>query len=333
MKKPLLLFIFFLYASFAFCQKNYWQQQTDYTISVTLNDTENSITGFEQIDYYNNSPDTLNFIWIHLWPNAYKNDRTAFSDQLLENGRTDFYFAEENKKGYINRLSFKVNGLNAVTEDHPVHRDIVKLLLPSPLLPGSRIKIETPFHVKLPYNFSRGGHISQSYQITQWYPKPAVYDNKGWHEMPYLDQGEFFSEFGKFDVNITLPENYIVAATGILQDEKEKQWLKQQLNIQPESSPAKKQAPGKKYAAPAIIPASSSSLKTLHYSQSNMHDFAWFADKRFYVKSDTLKLNSGRIIQAYAFVLPAHAVLWKKSIDFIKKSHPKQKRPHRRISL
>ena len=85
------------------------------------------------MEYYNNSPDTLYFIWFHLWPNAYKNDRTAFSDQLLENGSTDFYFSNADKRGYINRLDFKVNGYVAKTEDHPQHQDIVKLILPEPL--------------------------------------------------------------------------------------------------------------------------------------------------------------------------------------------------------
>ena len=65
------------------------------------------------------------------------------------------------------------------------------------------------------------GHIGQSYQITQWYPKPAVYDKTGWHPFPYLDQGEFYSEFGTFDVSITLPKNYVVGATGDLQDTSE----------------------------------------------------------------------------------------------------------------
>ena len=91
----------------------YFQQQVNYKIDVTLNDMENTLDGFEIINYTNNSPDTLHYIWFHLWPNAYKNDRTAFSEQLLQNGRTDFYFSNNEKRGYINRLDFKVDGITA----------------------------------------------------------------------------------------------------------------------------------------------------------------------------------------------------------------------------
>jgi len=312
-KKLLLLNIVLFFVQFTYCQQTYWQQKNDFKISVTLNDVDNSITGFEQIDYYNNSPDTLNYIWIHLWPNAYKNDRTAFSDQLLENGRTDFYFSPENKKGYINKLNFKVDKINALTEDHPQHQDIIKLLLPQPLLPGKMIKIETPFHVKLPYNFSRGGHVEQSYQLTQWYPKPAVYDKDGWHEMPYLDQGEFYSEFGNFDVEITVPKNYIVAATGVLQNEDEKLWLKEKSN----SISLKTD---KKDLEKDIVPNSSTSIKTLKYLQNNVHDFAWFADKTFLVKQDTLVLSSGKVVNIFAFFLSSNQPLWVNSLSFIKKA-------------
>jgi hypothetical protein len=91
---------------------------------------------------------------------------------------------------------------------------------------GDTIKIATPFHVKIPKGVtSRLGHIGESYQISQWYPKPAVYDNTGWHQMSYQDQGEFYSEFGSFDVSITLPANYIVGATGNLQNEQETEML------------------------------------------------------------------------------------------------------------
>ena len=304
-----------------FCQVNYWQQQVNYKIDVTLNDNDNTLDGYIKMDYFNNSPDTLYFIWIHLWPNAYKNDRTAFSDQLLQNGRTDFYFSDEDKRGYINRLALKVNGTLAHMQDHPEHQDIISLLLPQPLPPKGNATIETPFHVKLPFNFSRGGHVGQAYQITQWYPKPAVYDHKGWHPIPYLDQGEFYSEFGNYEVQITLPANYIVAATGELKGEITQPDKITHAILNSEKKQARKHKPffPEKVREDVVI-TSSSQMKTITYVQNNVHDFAWFADKSFMVKTDTLQLGSGRVIKVAAYYLHADADLWKKSLHFIKKS-------------
>ena len=302
--------------SIAYCQLNYWQQQVNYTIDVSLNDKEHTLDGFEKIEYINNSPDTLRFIWFHLWPNAYKNDKTAFSDQTIENGSTKFYFSNKEDRGYINRLEFKVNNQTASVEDHPQHIDIIKVILPSPLAPGEKIDITTPFHIKLPYNFSRGGHHGQSYQATQWYPKPAVYDRKGWHPIPYLDQGEFYSEFGNFDVKITLPKNYLVAATGELQNDDEKRMLIESAEtLQKDLYVIPKNNSGK--AVPLRI-ESSSELKTLNYKQANVHDFAWFADKSFKVLHDTLKLNSGRVIDVYSFFTLEQYKYWMNSLRTLK---------------
>ena len=283
LKKSFLLFFITGIYSIAISQKNiYWQQQVNYNINVSLNDTSKTLDGFVSMLYKNNSPDTLKFIWFHLWPNAYKNDKTAFSDQLLLNGNTDFYFADEEKRGYINRLNFKVNNAIAIAEDHPQHQDIIKVILPNPLPPNDSITIETPFHVKLPYNFSRSGYVNNSFQITQWYPKPAVYDKYGWHEMPYLDQGEFYSEFGKFDVTISVAKDFKVAATGILE--------------------------------------SSTTLNdtlSLHYHQDGIHDFAWFADKHFIIEHDTLQLAS-KVIDVYAYHYKRETNIWSNGISFIK---------------
>jgi Peptidase family M1 domain len=270
-------------------QPAYWQQQINYNIAVELNDTDHTLTGYEQIEYFNNSPDTLKFIWFHLWPNAYKNDNTAFSDQLLENGRTDFYFSSNEKRGYINRLDFKVNGAVVKMEDHPQHQDIIRIVLTAPLAPGNSCKIETPFHVKLPYNISRGGYNGQSYQITQWYPKPAVYDSKGWHPMPYLNQGEFYSEFGNYKVQVTAPAAYKIAATGE--------------ELQNDTG-------------------SNRNLKTAVYKQDNVHDFAWFADKNFIIQKDTLLLPSGRIIRVAAYTVKGskNESAWKNAVRYIKKA-------------
>lgn len=299
--------------------QTYWQQEVNYTIDVSLNDQQHSLDGFERIEYINNSPDTLRYIWMHLWPNAYKNDRTAFSDQQLENGSTSFYFSETEDRGYINKLNFKVDDVTAETVDHPQYIDIVQLILPTPLVPGARILITTPFHVQLPKNFSRGGHIGQSYQITQWYPKPAVYDQNGWHPMPYLDQGEFYSEFGSFDVRITVPENYVVAATGELQEEKEKQWMRTRGGF--DWKPEKKKIKAKNSSYKTVIqefPRSSSLTKTLNFRQINAHDFAWFADKRFVVDTDSCRLPSGKNIKITTFYLPSEKKQWQKAIAFAK---------------
>ncbi|MEI8059747.1 MAG: M1 family peptidase, partial [Ferruginibacter sp.] len=269
-KQTILLLLIFYKLSIAYGQQTpYWQQKVDYKIDVTLNDVDNTLDGYIKMDYFNNSPDTLYYIWFHLWPNAYKNDRTAFSDQLLENGNTDFYFSNKEKRGYINRLDFRVNNIIAITEDHPIHQDIIKLLLPQPLVPKSSCKIETPFHVKLPYNFSRGGHVDQSYQITQWYPKPAVYDTRGWHPIPYLDQGEFYSEFGNYTVQITLPENYIVAATGIQQEINNNKIIIKKNALAEDDKKSLKKNNNK----PTAI---NNKTKTIHFAQNNVHDFAWF---------------------------------------------------------
>ena len=307
LRKIFLLVLVLTFRHSAFSQ--YWQQQVNYIIEVSLNDKLHTLDGFEKITYTNNSPDTLNYIWFHLWPNAYKNDKTAFTDQQLENGNTNFYFSSKDERGYINRLDFKIDGAAAKTEDHPNHIDIIKVLLPRPLAPSQQITITTPFHVKLPFNFSRGGHDGQSYQITQWYPKPAVYDAKGWHDMPYLDQGEFYSEFGNFDVRITVPENYIIAATGEMQGEegkalKEKNYRQLEIN----SGKIKQGAKSKSLTDPEVtrkekFPVSSSKTKTVSFKQDSVHDFAWFADKRFFVDHDTVVLSSGRTIDVYSYYL------------------------------
>ena len=358
MKKiPILLFFLYCFAEGAFAQfylkdsllhKKYFQQKVDYKIDVTLNDVSNTLDGFELLNYTNNSPDTLHYIWFHVWPNAYKNDKTAFSEQLLKLGRTDYYFSDEEMHGYLNRLEFKVNNVTVKVEDHPQYIDVIKLILPSPLAPGSTIKISSPFHEKLPHNFSRGGYVNHTYQVTQWYPKPAVYDAEGWHEMPYLDQGEFYSEFGNYAVQITVPKDYVVAATGDLQNDEEKQWLiakaknHQELIMNDEhkkplisktSLPKKKALKNKKNGSLQTIKSNHKSFvknaepqqqqasqetKTLTYIQDSVHDFAWFADKNFLVMNDTLQLQSGKIINAWSFCIPKDFRVWHNSVQFIK---------------
>jgi len=194
--------------------EKYFQQNVDYEIEVSLNDSDRTLSAFEKIHYKNNSPDTLNYIWFHIWPNAYKNDSTALAKQFKRLGSTRFQYTKEKDRGYIDSLDFFVNDVKASWDLHPEHIDIAKISLENSLAPGQSLRIETPFFVKLPRVVSRLGHSGDHYEITQWYPKPAVYDKEGWHPMPYLNMGEFYSEFGTFDVKITLPEHYRIMATG-----------------------------------------------------------------------------------------------------------------------
>jgi hypothetical protein len=340
-KHNFLILSFCLAATTARAQ--YWQQKVNYSIDVTLTDSTRSLDGNIRIQYINNSPDTLTYIWIHCWPNAYKNDRTAFSEQRLGNGQTDFYFSNKDRRGYINHLEFRADGRLARMEDHPQYIDIIRVILPIPLAPGAQVTLTTPFHVQLPYDFSRSGYYNGSYQVTQWYPKPAVYDSHGWHPIPYLDQGEFYSEFGDFDVHITVPKSFIIAATGELQDAPVRQESGPPPPPQtaatnpnprpPTASPHRNTHPAAKlptraaahpvhpiHPGPQITGTTTPTepTKTLHYHQNNIHDFAWFADRHFYTAHDTLLLSSGRIIDVYAYYTPSAIPAWHHSIEDIK---------------
>jgi len=302
--------LFFLIACFCIeegaAQTNYWQQQVNYNISVSLNDKNHSLAGDISIEYINQSPDTLSFIYFHLWPNAYKNERTALANQLLTDKESKQKLTNA-QRGYIDSLQFTVNGKIVVIEKDPQHIDVIKLILSSPLFPAQSINIATPFYVKLPSYFSRSGYDDQQYMICQWYPKPAVYDRKGWHAFPYLDQGEFYSEFGTFKVSISVPSAYVIGATGTLQTLTE---LVQYKTIGAENYRKKK-------GFSSYKPTVKDDVKTLQYTAENVHDFAWFADKNFVIQYDTLKLPSGNIIDVFSYYQPDGNKEWNNSISFI----------------
>lgn len=316
--KKLITIFFFSLVFVAKAQQPYWQQQVNHIINVGLQPSTHSVKGFQQIQYTNNSPDSLRFIWFHIYPNAYKNDKTAFSNQLLKNNRTDFYFANDSMRGYINQLSFMIDGKQLTTIPHPEHIDIIQLVLDKPLAPNSTITINNTFNVKLPYNFSRSGHVGNTYQLTQWYPKPAVYDAKGWHPMPYLDQGEFYYEFGNYDVTITVPKEYLVAATGVLQNAEQLDALKKlgktpinkqkNYEAEPEKKPIKLFTPKKvqpknklKKTEPEVAKnVPKQQLTEFHFVQNNVTDFAWFASPKFLVAYDTLALKD-KVVDVFSF--------------------------------
>lgn len=291
--------------------QEYFQQKVKYTIHVCLDDFNHELSGTDTIVYINNSKSSLNEIWMHIWPNAYKDNTTALSQQLLQHGKSFFYYSDDSLKGYIDSLDFRIDNKIVKWKFDSANIDICLLTLEKSLKPSDSVTITTPFHVKIPDSrFSRMGHDGQSYQISQWFPKPAVYDASGWNAFPYLDQGEFYSEFGSFDVYITLPSNYVVGATGdLVNGEKELEFLMQKdietrstLNLLMNSS----------------FPPSSPEYKTLHYHQADVHDFAWFADKRYYVLKGEVELPySKRKVNTWVMFTGHEADLWKNSLEYV----------------
>jgi hypothetical protein len=302
----------------SFAQQTYFQQEVNYKMDVKLNDVEHSIKALEEIQYINNASNAISYIYFHLWPNAYKDHQTAMAKQLLKNKKTEFYFSKEEDRGYIDSLDFKVDGKPVKLEYDPENIDICKIILNEPLRSLDTIKITTPFYVKIPdAKFSRLGHDQQAYYITQWYPKPAVYDAEGWHPMPYLDQGEFFSEFGSFDVSITLPKNYVLAATGDREDnEPEENFLNE--NVVRTLTHMEK---GDFNPADMAFPPSSNEWKTIKFKQYRVHDFAWFADKRFNVLHDQIQLpNTNRVVDTWVYFTNKQAFSWVNALDYVNES-------------
>lgn len=301
-----------------FSQQTYFQQEVNYKIDVKLNDVEHSLKAFEEIQYINNASNAISYIYFHLWPNAYKNHQTALAKQLLDHKRTEFYFSKPEERGYIDSLDFKVNGKAVKLEYDPEHIDICKIILNEPLRSLDTLKITTPFYVKIPdAKFSRLGHDKQAYYITQWFPKPAVYDAEGWHQMPYLDQGEFFSEFGSFDVSITVPKNYVLSATGDRDDnEAEENFLNENV-----ARTLRHMEKSDFNVTDMSFPPSSNEWKTIRFRQYRVHDFAWFADKRFNVLHDQIQLpNTNKIVDTWVYFTNKQAYYWTSALDYVNES-------------
>jgi Peptidase family M1 domain len=314
-----LMSFFFLNTVFS-QEKPYFQQEVNYNITAKLDDQKHILTGNIDMAYTNNAPEPLSMLYILLQPNAYKNKNTAFAKQQMRNGLSRFYFAESSDMGSIGQLDFQVDGQKVEVEIDRQNPDIAKIKLATPIQPKVTVKITTPFTYKIPLAFSRGGRIKQQYLMTQWYPKPAVYDRDGWHPMPYLDQGEFYAEFGNYDVKLTLPDNYVVAATGYLQTGSEWTFLSKK-SIDTEGG-VKAYKSGKKAAEiwSDSIPKSSDNFKTVRYTAQNVHDFAWFADKRFLVMKSDTTLASGKKVDTWTFFNPKHVKNWKNSTHFVNRA-------------
>lgn len=295
-------------------QNAYFQQHVSYDIKVSLDVESQTLSGHEKLTYINHSSDTLTYVWFHLYPNAYKDEHSVFAKEDEERGINDMFYIRESDRGNITLDTIKTENTDLRWEYKNGDETEMKVFLPRGLSPGDSINFSMNFTVKIPRFISRLGYYNLHFEMTQWYPKIAVYDTTGWHNDGYHVLGEFYGDYGTFNVSITLPENMWVAATGVLTDEKEKirrnemlDYTKQ-LDRMPEES-IKQQVDSLKSAnkqAEENIHSGKIPLKTISFFAENVHDFAWVCDYRFLVRK-TEYANAS----IYLFVLPENYIEWK----------------------
>ena len=195
----------------------YWQQRVDYRIAATLDPATHELRGRETIHYLNRSPDALPYLWLFLEQNiCAPGSVTNQLDQppLMFLGST-FDFS---CKGFAGGITLERVRLG-LRDLHPiVNGTTMRVDLPRPLPPGAALDLEIAWRFTVPdYGAGRMGRDGTLYELGQWYPRMAVYDDvRGWNHEPYIGGGEFYLEYGRFDVALTVPASYIVGATGVL---------------------------------------------------------------------------------------------------------------------
>src|ERR1043166_2980901 len=197
----------------------YWQQRVDYRISATLDPVRDVLQGRETIHYKNNSPDTLSYLWFFLEQNLCK--PTSITNILNQPPLvflgSSFDFSCQGFNGGGNLESIRIAG---VEPKHTAYGTTMRVDLPRPLAPGRAVDVDLAWHFSIPpMAGGRMGHDGADYEIAQWYPRLCVYDDvRGWNHEPYIGAGEFYLEYGDFDVALSVPATYLVAATGELQN-------------------------------------------------------------------------------------------------------------------
>ena len=194
----------------------YWQQRADYSIVATLDTSTTELTGSVEIRYTNNSPDTLRYVWIQVDQNLY---RTGSKGSALF--PADSRWGVRGFEGGYNLTDVRVNGASVRPR---INDTMMRLDLPTQMAPhGGKATIAIRYSFRVPEHGSdRMGRDSALYEIAQWFPRMAVYDDvRGWNTDPYLGQGEFYLEYGDFDYSVTVPAGYVVAGSGVLQNPNE----------------------------------------------------------------------------------------------------------------
>lgn len=197
----------------------YWQQRVDYNIAATLDPARNELHGSETIHYANHAPEALPYLWLFIEQNicAPNSVTNQLNQPPLSFLGTSFDFSCQGFKGGLVLDSVRVAGVDVKPV---IYGTTMRIDLASPLASGSAIDLRIAWHFSVPaQGAGRMGHDGPLYEIAQWYPRMAVYDDvRGWNHEPYIGAGEFYLEYGSFDVSLKIPATYIVTATGELQN-------------------------------------------------------------------------------------------------------------------
>ena len=283
-----LLFLL-LFVQFSFSQ-NYWQQHVDYKMDINMDVSDFTFNGKQDLVYTNNSPDTINKVYYHLFFNAFQpgsqmdvRSRTIRDPDRRVGSR--IFELEEKDYGILDVVSLKQDGKKIVFEQKET---LLLARLNSPLLPGEKTTLSMVFDGQVPLQIRRSGKLNKEgvdLTMTQWFPKLSEYDEEGWHPNPYIGR-EFHGVWGDYTVNITIDKNYVVGGTGYLQNADEI---------------------GHGYSSD--VKQTNKETLTWRFFAPNVHDFAWAADPEFI--HDIKKSKSG--VDLHFFYKPdVNIENWKK---------------------
>jgi len=293
--------------------EGYWQQDVAYTIDAAIDENMNQLKAAELLVYTNNSPDTLQFVYFHLFQNAFV--KGSYTHQLERANNTISRLGRYEAAGLGTVIEgLKVNGTEAETE---LDNTILKVLLPEPLLPGGSVTFSMDFTTY----FDRGGTRRRMqmydawgfmhYNGCQWFPKICVYDAKfGWDTHQHLGK-EFYGDFGSYDVTLEFAANYIVEATGALQNREEvlPDELRRKLDIKNFADKPWNEKPS------VIIPYNKDERKKWHFKAENVHDFAFTADPSYRIA--TIYQDG---VECVAIVQEPHASGWQDGAQLVAKT-------------
>ena len=254
---------------------DYWQQKVDYRMEASVDTAGPLLTGSGTITYHNRSPETLAYLWLKLDANLCDPEGVAaqLNQPPLQFGDAVFDFSCVGGDGMtVSRV--ESGGRALATTDAGT---LMRVELPAPLAPGDRIRIETSWSWPLPdYGYGRMGRDGTLYQVAQWYPRVAVFDDlSGWNVDPFLGAGEFYQEFGDFEVELTVPAGYVLTATGTLENERDVLTREQIERLARADASAEAIAVVTKDEALASRSRPTPGTKTWKFSAENVRDFAF----------------------------------------------------------